>query len=184
MTKVKQPQRLRKLAVLALGLFMLAGCSSGSGGSGGNAAVGNQVNTAETVDMVVTVLDAITNAVLDGATVTLNGQSSVTDADGLATFRAVVVGTIAVAVTRASHLSYGFARLIHTDTSGLNVFIYPLSQGAIDTDQDGFPDSVETNTGVFLSALDTGTDPTNDDTDGDQLNDGVEVLVDEVRLGN
>jgi hypothetical protein len=134
--------------------------------------------------MVVTVFDAITNATLDSASVTLNGQSGTTGAGGMVTFRDTAVGTIAVSVTRSSYLPHDFGRVIHTDTTGFNMFIYPLSQGAVDTDRDGFPDSVETNTGLFLSALDTGTDPNHADTDGDQLNDGVEVLVDEIRLGN
>ncbi len=43
-----------------------------------------------------------------------------------------------------------------------------------DTDGDGLTDGVETNTGVYASASDTGTDPTRADTDGDGLADGVE----------
>ncbi|MDQ3622018.1 MAG: sulfatase-like hydrolase/transferase [Verrucomicrobiota bacterium] len=55
-----------------------------------------------------------------------------------------------------------------------------LSSGAVlfagtDTDGDGLSDAVETNTGVFVSAEDTGTDPSNADTDGDGFRDGVEV---------
>ena len=45
----------------------------------------------------------------------------------------------------------------------------------VDTDGDGLLDSVETNTGVYVSPTDTGTDPNNPDTDGDGVNDGVEV---------
>lgn len=45
-----------------------------------------------------------------------------------------------------------------------------------DTDGDGLPDTVETGTGVFVSARDTGTDPTKPDTDGDGTSDGIEVL--------
>jgi hypothetical protein len=45
-----------------------------------------------------------------------------------------------------------------------------------DTDGDRLPDCVETNTGVFVSTLDTGTDPTVADTDGDAISDGDEVL--------
>ncbi|MFP6874094.1 MAG: discoidin domain-containing protein, partial [Verrucomicrobiales bacterium] len=44
-----------------------------------------------------------------------------------------------------------------------------------DTDLDGLDDGVETNTGIFVSATDTGTDPTKDDTDGDGLTDKVET---------
>jgi len=45
----------------------------------------------------------------------------------------------------------------------------------IDTDADGLCDSVETNTGVYQTSRDTGTDPRNPDTDGDGLTDGEEV---------
>ena len=44
-----------------------------------------------------------------------------------------------------------------------------------DTDYDGIPDNYETNTGTWVSATDTGTDPNNADTDGDGLLDGVET---------
>jgi hypothetical protein len=44
-----------------------------------------------------------------------------------------------------------------------------------DSDGDGLNDSVETNTGTYVSASNTGTDPTNPDTDGDTVNDGLEV---------
>ena len=43
-----------------------------------------------------------------------------------------------------------------------------------DTDGDGIPDVYETNTGVWVSPSDRGTDPNRWDTDGDGLNDGVE----------
>ncbi|MFQ5514875.1 MAG: hypothetical protein ACE5FG_10585 [Myxococcota bacterium] len=44
-----------------------------------------------------------------------------------------------------------------------------------DDDDDGLLDEVETNTGVFVSPLDTGTDPLLADTDGDGFSDGFEV---------
>jgi hypothetical protein len=44
-----------------------------------------------------------------------------------------------------------------------------------DTDGDGLPDTVESNTGVFVDARDTGTDPAKADTDGDSVDDGTEV---------
>lgn len=44
-----------------------------------------------------------------------------------------------------------------------------------DTDGDGLNDVVETKTGTFVSASNTGTDPRKADTDGDSLSDGAEV---------
>ncbi len=44
-----------------------------------------------------------------------------------------------------------------------------------DTDGDGLSDKVETNTGIYISPLDTGTNPTKQDTDGDGLKDIVET---------
>jgi alpha-galactosidase len=44
-----------------------------------------------------------------------------------------------------------------------------------DTDGDGLSDGAETNTGVYVSAADTGTNPTAVDSDGDALHDGVET---------
>lgn len=44
-----------------------------------------------------------------------------------------------------------------------------------DDDNDGLPDDVETNTGIFVSPSDTGTDPFNADTDGDGLSDYQET---------
>jgi uncharacterized repeat protein (TIGR02543 family) len=52
---------------------------------------------------------------------------------------------------------------------------YPAGPANSDADGDGLIDAVETNTGVFVSASDTGTNPNNADTDGDGLNDGAEV---------
>jgi hypothetical protein len=46
-----------------------------------------------------------------------------------------------------------------------------------DDDNDGLLDVVETNSGVFVSLTDTGTDPLLFDTDGDGLNDGVETSL-------
>ncbi|MEM7541266.1 MAG: hypothetical protein AAF384_06710 [Pseudomonadota bacterium] len=46
---------------------------------------------------------------------------------------------------------------------------------AIDRDQDTLLDGVETNTGIFLGASDTGTNPALSDTDGDGFSDADEV---------
>ena len=53
----------------------------------------------------------------------------------------------------------------------------PLSAQEIDTDGDGILDEAETNTGTYIDANDTGTDPLNPDTDGDGFNDGLEALL-------
>ena len=46
-----------------------------------------------------------------------------------------------------------------------------------DSDQDGIADPYETNTGVYVSATNTGTNPNNNDTDGDGLNDAYETMT-------
>lgn len=46
-----------------------------------------------------------------------------------------------------------------------------------DTDGDGLKDNIETNTGTYVSATNTGTNPLLPDTDGDGLTDGAEVNV-------
>jgi hypothetical protein len=46
-----------------------------------------------------------------------------------------------------------------------------------DDDDDGLPDSVETETGVFINQDDTGTHPADRDTDDDALSDGDEVYT-------
>lgn len=46
-----------------------------------------------------------------------------------------------------------------------------------DTDGDGLTDKVETNTGLWVSVTDTGTNPLLSDTDGDTIPDGEEVTT-------
>lgn len=52
----------------------------------------------------------------------------------------------------------------------------PCDPSGPDADADGLADCAETNTGVYNSATDTGTDPADPDTDGDFISDGDEVL--------
>jgi hypothetical protein len=58
---------------------------------------------------------------------------------------------------------------LDADGDNLAAFLDP------DDDNDFLLDSVETGTGVFVSASDTGTSPNLADSDGDGLEDGVEV---------
>ncbi|MBL9126543.1 MAG: hypothetical protein JNL97_02795, partial [Verrucomicrobiales bacterium] len=66
------------------------------------------------------------------------------------------------------------------DGDGLND-AQELARGAnplkADSDDDGLADSVETNTGVFVGATNTGTDPLKADTDGDGRKDGDEINI-------
>jgi hypothetical protein len=133
------------------------------------------------VNLDITVRDVTMNQLLSGSTVTINGVSHTTDTKGAAVFADIPVGASAITVAHTDYLTHAFVRTIHTNTTGLNLFIYPLTEATVDTDRDGLPDDVETNTGIFLSALNTGTDANNPDTDGDGLNDGVEILVEEVQ---
>ncbi len=56
-----------------------------------------------------------------------------------------------------------------------------------DTDGDGLSDGVESGSGLFIGAADTGTNPLKPDTDGDGLSDGVEtgtgIFVDATHTG-
>ncbi len=67
---------------------------------------------------------------------------------------------------------------LDADSDGLNNLDEYLA-GTIptnpDTDGDGLLDGAETNTGIWVSATDTGTDPLDTDSDGDGLLDGVET---------
>ena len=57
------------------------------------------------------------------------------------------------------------------DSDDIQSFLDP------DDDNDGLLDVVESGTGIFVSALDTGTDPLNPDSDGDGASDGDEVAA-------
>ncbi len=81
--------------------------------------------------------------------------------------------------------------ILFTDSGGQRTFRGEAAVGTDplnpDTDGDGLPDGVETDTGVWVSSSDTGTSPTNPDTDMDGLSDGVETntgtLVDATDTG-
>jgi hypothetical protein len=58
----------------------------------------------------------------------------------------------------------------------LCLLLSPLAFAA-DSDGDGLDDSVETDTGIYVDASDTGTDPNDPDTDNDSIPDGLEVQL-------
>jgi hypothetical protein len=71
-----------------------------------------------------------------------------------------------------------FTTAIKTDASTSRLTTYKLGTveiANVDTDNDGLLDYYETNTGTFVSATNTGTDPSKADSDSDGLNDGSEV---------
>ena len=71
-----------------------------------------------------------------------------------------------------------FQGLTHIQGDGAildNVTLRSATPVVVDSDEDGLPDDVETNTGIFVDGTDTGTDPNNPDSDGDGLLDGVET---------
>jgi hypothetical protein len=62
------------------------------------------------------------------------------------------------------------------EIGGIEIGAYsPPIEPPVDTDGDGLYDSVETNTGYYVSPTDTGTDPNNADSSGDGFNDGEVV---------
>jgi uncharacterized delta-60 repeat protein len=60
---------------------------------------------------------------------------------------------------------------------GNSEFAVVRFEGDLDSDGDGMADIYETGTGVYVSPENTGTSPTNPDTDGDGLSDGAEVYT-------
>jgi hypothetical protein len=64
---------------------------------------------------------------------------------------------------------------LYADTDEVRSGYTTVWASSNDADNDGLADGVETNTGTFLSASDTGTDPNDPDTDDDGLADGVET---------
>ncbi|MCU0780671.1 MAG: family 16 glycosylhydrolase, partial [Akkermansiaceae bacterium] len=69
----------------------------------------------------------------------------------------------------------GLAVTSHSTTDSAEAVFSNVSFSG-DRDNDGLPDEFETNTGVYVSGTDTGTDPDNPDTDGDGFADGFETV--------
>jgi len=79
--------------------------------------------------------------------------------------------------TKNSNDPDAYPVLIGSDLGDIVTNVVPYGGGGLDTDGDGLLDSVETNTGIYVDANNTGTDPNNPDTDGDGMNDGDEVAA-------
>ena len=62
------------------------------------------------------------------------------------------------------------------EIGGIEIVSYAPPLTPADSDGDGLDDSVETNTGIYVSPNDTGTDPNNPDTDGDGVGDNADVF--------
>ena len=97
------------------------------------------------------------------------GYGLSTDYDGWFTRRASVL------VESVDHnVAYPY-RVVSRDPAGNERVVEAGTFVIVDDDDDGLPNHVETNTGVYVSEWDTGTDPANPDSDGDVMTDGWEV---------
>ncbi|MDQ6993128.1 MAG: DUF5011 domain-containing protein [Mariprofundus sp.] len=122
-------------------------------------------------------LSAITTSDADLNTVTLSYQwqaagGAITGATTAS--YTVVAGDSGKAINCVITANDGTGAANATVVVTTNALSVPAS-AFTDSDGDGLLDSVETNTGTYVSATDTGTNPNNPDTDGDGVGDGIEV---------
>jgi hypothetical protein len=76
-----------------------------------------------------------------------------------------------------TYASLGNRTVNVTTAAGGNVENNPRCSSNVDTDNDGLPNLVETNTAAFVGIQNTGTNPNVADTDADGISDGNEVLL-------
>lgn len=76
----------------------------------------------------------------------------------------------------APHLKEVVGKLIKTGSQAAPVTCPVGCLLGVDSDGDRLDDCIETSTGIFVDAFDTGTDPLDPDTDHDGIDDGDEVL--------
>ncbi len=97
------------------------------------------------------------------------GYALSTEYDGWFTRRASVL------VESLDHNVVYPYRVVSRDPAGNERVVEGGTFVIADDDDDGLPNHVETNTGVYVSEWDTGTDPADPDSDGDLMLDGWEV---------
>lgn len=89
----------------------------------------------------------------------------------------VTVGTgSSLSVNNAAASDGGRYRVTVTNSAGSDVSVGDLVVD-LDADNDGLPNAFETDTGVYVSPGDTGTDPNDSDSDDDGLKDGDEIMA-------
>jgi len=148
------------------------------------------------VTMQVTIRDVYTGAALPNTTFEVNQNSPIvsqrvsmtTNSSGVAQitvpagprlFHILASGYLERRFTRPIAAQFQYAPFNSMSTIPFTMRVYPSTHSGtpeVDSDGDGLPDRVETNTGIFMSIDDTGTDPHNVDSDGDGLDDGTEIL--------
>jgi len=87
--------------------------------------------------------------------------------------QAVMPASVAPNVENRSYAAFEVGALKDLGYSNASAGPPPVS----DSDQDLLTDDVETDTGIYVSPTDTGSDPNNPDTDGDGVIDGTEVTL-------
>lgn len=110
---------------------------------------------------------------LDGGGVTVIDENNASRTGGDLSNWEYIVDSQVSAFTLGSPARSG---IIGDTTFRINSLVVS-SPPPVDSDGDGLLDDVETNTGIYVDANDTGTDPADNDSDDDGLLDGAEVSL-------
>lgn len=110
---------------------------------------------------------------LDGGSITTIDENNASRTGGDLSNWEYIVGTEVTSFTLGSPQRSG---IIGDSTFRANSLVVS-SVPPVDSDNDGLFDDVETDTGIFVSANDTGSDPADSDSDDDGVDDGAEVLA-------